>query len=308
VITRRFYSLFVTIFLFFSFSHFSAAQTRHEFTHLQMGTQFRLVFYEADSTKAQQLADSCWKRLDELNLVMSDYRSDSEIMQLCTQAKVNEWYAVSEDLFNVIAESQRAAEFSNGLFDITISPLTKLWRRARRKGVLPTKNQVDLVRQNIGYPFVELSTASQCIRFLKPDMRLDLGGIGKGFALDELMEILSNENVKSVLIEAGGSILLGDSPPEVDSWKINISEKECSLSNCGISTSGDRFQYIEMGGKRYAHILDPRTGLGFHKPHEITIIAPNATTADWASTAAYLTDEKELSNLLQKHLELQLIR
>jgi thiamine biosynthesis lipoprotein len=298
-----------SVFLFLQFGvTYCFAQTRHEFTHLQMGTQFRMVFYKADSVKAQRLADTCWERLDELNLVMSDYRSDSEVMQLCTKAEVGEWYSVSKDLFSVIFESQRAAEFTNGLFDISISPLTKLWRRARRKGVLPTKSQVDLARQNVGYQFFELNSASHCIRFLKLNIRLDLGGIGKGFALDELMKILKSEHVNSFLIEAGGSILLGDSPPDAYSWKINISDEEYSLSNCGISTSGDRFQFVEIDGRRYAHILDPRTGLGFHKPHEITIIASNTTIADWASTAVYLMDETELSEFLQKHLELQLIK
>lgn len=283
-----------SLFLLVLYSHSSVAQTRHEFTHLQMGTQFRMVFYEADSAKANRLANACWKRLDELNLVMSDYRSDSEIMQLCAGANVKEWYAVSEDLFSVILESQQAATLTDGLFDITISPLTKLWRRTRRKGVLPDAIQLQNARETIGYQSIEIDSAARLIRFLKPDMRLDFGGIGKGFALDELKRILFKENVRSVLLEAGGSILLGDPPPHADSWKINIGEKGYDLSNCGISTSGDRFQFVEINGKRYAHILDPRTGFGFHEPHEITVVAPKAVTADWASTAAYLMNETEL--------------
>lgn len=277
-----------------------SSQTRQEFTHLQMGTQFRLVFYESDSVKAQRLAKTCWQRLDELNLIMSDYRSDSEIMQVCAQYTTKEWITVSNDLFCVIAASQRASELTNGLFDSTISPFTKLWRRTKRTAVLPTREQLKLAREGVGYQFVELDSVSRSIRFLKPDMRLDLGGIGKGFALDELLKFLKNESVSSALIEAGGSILLGDSPPDENSWKITIGEKEYGLSNCGISTSGDRFQFVEIAGKRYAHILDPRTGLGFHNPHEVTVIAGNATVADWASTAAYLmddTDRKALGRL-----------
>lgn len=288
-------------FLFLAFflisPQFFYAQTRYEFTHLQMGTQFRAVFYETDSVKAKRIAGICWKRLDNLNLVLSDYREDSEIMQLCVNAKVKEWQAVSEDLYSVIAESQRAANLTNGLFDVTISPLTKLWRRARRQNVLPTNEQLELARESIGYQFVELDSVSRKVRFLKSNMRLDFGGIGKGFALDEMAKILKQESVNSFLFEAGGSILLGDSPPNAFSWKITISEKEFNLSNCGISTSGDRFQFVEIEGKRYAHILDPRTGFGFHAPHEITVISDNATTADWASTTAYLMKEPELKKL-----------
>lgn len=173
---------------------------------------------------------------------------------------------------------------------------------------MPTKNQVNLARQNIGYQYVELDMVSKKISFLKPNMRLDFGGIGKGFALDELAEILKRENVKSFLLEAGGSILLGDSPPDADSWKITISDQEYNLSGCGISTSGDCFQFVEIDGRRYAHILDPRTGFGFSKPHEITIVAPTAATADWVSTAAYLMDETELSDFLKACPELQLVR
>lgn len=292
MIFARLFSFYIFLFLF-NFQ-ISTAQTRHEFTHLQMGTQFRMVFYEADSAKAQRLANTCWKRLDALNLVMSDYRSDSEIMQLCVNAKVGEWYSVSEDLFHIISESQKAAELTDGLFDITISPLTKLWRRAKRKSVLPIPSQLKIAREYIGYQFIELDSLTKSICFFKPGMRLDFGGIGKGFALDELMETLKNENVNSALLEAGGSILLSNPPPDENSWKINIGDEGYNLSNCGISTSGDRFQFVEIDGKRYAHILDPRTGLGFHEPHEITVIAPNATTADWASTAAYLMSEVEL--------------
>lgn len=286
----------------------STAQTRQEFTHLQMGTQFRAVFYEADSVKAKRIAAICWKRLDELNLVLSDYREDSEIMQLCVNAKVEEWQAVSEDLYSIIAESQRAANLTNGFFDVTISPLTKLWRRARRQNVLPTHKQLEIARENIGYQFIELDSVSRKVRLLKPNLRLDFGGIGKGYALDELAKTLKQEGVNSFLLEAGGSILLGDSPPNVMSWKITISEKEFNLSNCGISTSGDRFQFVEIDGKRYAHILDPRTGFGFHAPHEITVISDNATTADWASTAAYLMNEVELNNFMEKCPKVQIVR
>ncbi len=297
----------IIFFLFFYLSHASAAQTRHEFTHQQMGTRFKLVFYETDSSKAQQVANFCWKRLDELNLTMSDYRSDSEIMQLCVNAKVGEWQRVSQDLYRVIAESQRAAELTNGLFDVTISSLTKLWRRARRQQQLPDEWQVQKARQVVGYQFIELDLVTQSVRFLKPDMRLDFGGIGKGFALDELMKILKNEGVSSFLLEAGGSILLGDPPPNQNSWKITISEKDYSLVNCGISTSGDRYQVIEIKGRRYAHILDPRTGLGFHEPHTVTVIAPDATTADWASTAAYLMTEAELSSFKKECPKLKIL-
>lgn len=300
--------LVLLVFLFrFIIPRASTAQTRQEFTHLQMGTQFRVVFYEADYTKAQQVANSCWKRLDELNLVMSDYRSDSEIMQLCVNAKVGEWQRVSEDLYNVIAESQRAAKLTNGLFDVTISPLTKLWRRARRQHKLPDDLQVQKAMQIVGYQFVEMNQMPQSIRFLKPNMRLDFGGIGKGLALDELMKILKNEGVNSFLLEAGGSLLLGSPPPNEDSWKITIVEKEYNLVNCGISTSGDKYQFVEVNGKRYAHILDPRTGFGFHEPHTVTVIANDATTADWASTAAYLMSDME-QKLLAATVGVKIIR
>ncbi len=297
--TTRKRNSFLGLFLFLSLQ--LSAQKRFEFTHPQMGTMFRVVVYASDSASARVATQKAFSRLDELNLTLSDYREDSEVNTLCRTAGSDQYIKVSVDLWNILQESVKAAKLSEGNFDVTIGPLTQLWRRMKRQKQLPTPTQISEAKTKIGIEKIFFNKTNQSVMLKTKGMRLDFGGIGKGFAEDEMLKVLKENGIKSALIEAGGNIVVSNSPTDSPKgWEIIINQEKYYLKNCGVSTSGDAYQFVEIEGKKYAHILDPKTGIGYAEPHQVSIIAKNGTISDWLSTALYLMPTESGQKLAKK--------
>ena len=157
------------------------------------------------------------------------------------------------------------------------------------------------------------------MELLVPNMRLDLGGIAKGYAVDEAMKILRQHGIRSALIAGGGDMAVGDAPPGKKGWKIEIAPIDLPnappksfvlLKNRALATSGDIFQRLEIGGKRYSHIVDPRTGIGLTDHSLVTIIADNCTMADSLATAVSVLGPNEGLELIEKtrHAEAHILR
>ena len=285
--------------LLLCFSSFS--QTRYEYTHPQMGTMFRIILYANDSLSASYATSKAFSRLDDLNLILSDYREDSEVNRLCRTSGTGKYIIISTDLWAILQESVKAAQLSKGYFDVTIGPMTQLWRRMKRQKQLPSDQQIEDARAKTGIKHIIFNADNQSVMLKKQGMRIDFGGIGKGFAEDEMMKVLYENGIKSAMIEAGGNIIVTDSPSDLPKgWEIIINEKKYYLKNCGISTSGDLYQFVEIEGKKFAHILDPKTGIGFTEPRQISVIAKDGTSSDWLSTALCLMDKKDGRNLVKK--------
>ena len=188
-----------------------------------------------------------------------------------------------------------AAEITGGRFDPSVGPLTKLWRESRRRGRLPDATTLAKARAACDWRSLKLDTTTRSVTLEKPDMRLDLGGIGKGFAADAIYDILRDCGFPISCVAAGGDLRLGDPPPGKTGWKVglitlrkNHLSGEITLACCGISTSGDLQQFVEIDGVRYSHIIDPATGLGMTRQLAVTIIAADATTSDALDNAACL--------------------
>jgi FAD:protein FMN transferase len=263
------------------------ALSRHAFAEKHMGTLFRIIVWAADKETAGTASKAAFARVSELNAIMSDYLSTSELMRLCRKAG-GEPVKVSSELFFVLSRAQKAARDSDGAFDVTVGPVVCLWRRARRTGRMPDAKDLEAARALVGYKNIVLDEKSQTIVLLKPGMQLDLGGIAKGYAADEALKVLSKHGLKRALVAAGGDIAVSDPPPGKPGWRIEIAaidpDKEGKrylvLANSAISTSGDAEQYVEIDGKRYSHIVDPRTGLGLVGRMSATVVAPNGITSD----------------------------
>jgi thiamine biosynthesis lipoprotein len=273
-----------------------------------MGAVFRLIFYAVDEKVANEGAEAAFRRIAEQNAIFSDYDSDSEIMRLCdtpaSYGKTSPGIPVSRDLWHVLMASQSLSLQSNGAFDITVGPLTKLWRRARRQHVLPADAALAAARARVGHQHVELVEARQAVRFRadigKGRMRLDAGGIAKGYAADVALAELRRHGINRTLVDAGGDIRLGAAPPEHAGWRVGVVSTapqaapsfHLLLQDCGVATSGDLWQFIEIDGRRYSHIVDPRTGLGLTNRIAVTVVAADAMTADGlASTVSVLGAE-----------------
>ena len=266
---------------------------RFEFKHPAMGTEFSLAVYAPDRTQADAAAREAFQRIDTLEDIMSDYQADSELMRLCDQP-FGKAVPVSADLFDIFQRAQQISKRSSGAFDVTVGPYVRLWRFARKRKVLPSAAELAAAAPTVDYQKLLLDAKHRTAALLVPNMRLDLGGIAKGYAADEALLVLKHHGLSCGLVAASGDIAVGDPPPGQVGWKIGIAvidthtnetTRTLLLHNCGISTSGDTEQFIEINGVRYSHILNPATGLGLTNRIQASVIAPDATTTDAAATA-----------------------
>jgi len=277
---------------------------RFEFVQTEMAVPIKVVLYAPDNTTASSAAQAAFNRIHHLNAVFSDYEPESELRRLMRISAEGRPIPASDDLWKVLVHAQEVAKRSEGAFDVTVGPLVHQWRRSRRRGVLPPPDKLEEARQLVGYQYVRLHAETQGVELLKPGMQLDLGGIAKGYALDAAMAVLRQRGIRRALLDAGGDVVLGDPPPGKSGWTIGIAPLELkgqpsqylSLANVAVATSGDMFQFVEIEGKRYSHIVDPRTGVGLTDRSKVTIVAPNGASGDSLATAvSVLGPEKGLA-------------
>lgn len=271
-----------------------ASLARFEYAEPHMGTTFRIVLYARDKASADRATRRAFDRIEELNLIMSDYLATSELARLSRSSGVPS-IKVSEDLFHVLAVSQDIARRSDGAFDITVGPLVQLWRRARRRHELPDHDSIANARERVGYQNLVLDPRRRTARLLKPGMELDLGAIGKGYADDEALKVLARFGIRRALVAGGGDIATGDPPPGKSGWLVAIEPLDpypgaparmVLLCRAAISTSGDTEQHVEIAGVRYSHVVDPRTGMALTGHRSVTVVARRAILSDGLATAA----------------------
>lgn len=256
-----------------------------------MGTMFSIRIYGTDEDKAGVAARNAFSRVRELNAIFSDYEPESELLQFCrTPPGIAK--ELSAELFDILTLGWNLAKETDGRFDPTIGPLVRIWRQSHRLARLPTAGKLDEAFARTGFKHLKLHddrTASLEVE----GMRLDLGGIAKGYAADEALAILKKHGFPQSLVAASGDLAIGDAPPTKLGWRIGLNsvsspdkpDRFLVVSNCGISTSGDTQQFVVLDGKRYSHIVDPATGLGLTDRKSVSVLAPNATTSDSMATA-----------------------
>lgn len=270
---------------------------RLEYSQRLMGMDYRVLLYAADEVAANRSVAMVWDRVAALDEALSDYNPNSEAMRLCRESGPSKRVAVSEDLWNLLTMAQRWSVRTNGAFDVTVGPLVRQWRRARRQKQLPTPDQLAQAGRSVGYSFVALHEKGRRVELLQPGMRLDFGGIAVGYAVDEALRILKEQGVAAALVDGSGDVGVMGSPPGAAGWQIEISPRReksrdshsagpfVELSAGAVSTSGDAYQAVEIDGVRYSHIVDPATGLGLTVPSSVTVVAPDCATADVLATA-----------------------
>ena len=272
------------------------ALERFEAVEPAMGTLFRVVVYAESSSQAREGFDAAFARARALDERLSDYRADSELNRLCRAGRAS----VSQDLFDVLKIAVKLARGSEGAFDPTLGPFTRLWRESRRTGRLPSAEAIAEARSRTGWRKIKLNARTRTITLAVPDMQLDLGGIAKGFAADEMLGVLRRLGLASALVAASGDIAVGAAPPGRTGWSVEAGGRNHVLANCGVSTSGPDAQFVMIGGRRYAHIIDPRTGIGLINARTAAVIAPTATLADALATAAVVMDPTSAQRLARR--------
>jgi thiamine biosynthesis lipoprotein len=274
------------------------------FQQPSMGTLFtiRLWASPTDSAKAQTAADAAFTEIKRLNFVFSDYELDSELLRI-TQNPKDTWLPVSEDFFNILSISQQLALATDGAFDVTAGPHIRNWRLSKRDRRLPRPNTLEDAFSKSGYRKLTLDPKTKMIKLASEEMRLDLGGIAKGYAADAALAELKQQGFPQAIVAGSGDIVTGDPPPgHPGGWAIGIrsldredSEKLTEtvlLAHSAVSTSGDSQQFLNIDGVRYSHIVNPKTGLGLTERIAVTIIGPNAVTTDSAATAVSVMGKK----------------
>jgi thiamine biosynthesis lipoprotein ApbE/S1-C subfamily serine protease len=284
------------------------ALQKHEFRETHMGAEVKLVLYTIDDATARRASRAAFDRVGALDKTLSDYDPESELMRLCDRAG-GPPVPVSADLFEVLERSQEMSRRSGGAFDITVGPVVRLWRRARRQRKLPDPELLAKARELVDYRNVVLDRATRSVRLIRTGMKLDLGGIAKGHAASEAIAVLKKQGVQRALAALAGDIAVGEPPPGEADWSIGIAALEnpdgpparyLHLANAAVSTAGDTERFVEIGGVRYSHIVDPETGVGVVERASVTVVAPDGATADSLDTAAYILGRERGLALIER--------
>ena len=250
---------------------------RIEKSEPHMGTLVRITVETRDAARANEAIRQGFERIHQLDLRLSNYKPDSE---------VNNFDAahVSADLRPVLDLAMRLKRETNGAFDVTQTALFDMWRKARKAKRLPSDEEIAEARA-------------------KQEGRLDLGGIAKGYAADEAIKTLRAAGEPRALVAVSGDLAAGDAPANKAGWTIALEmvNQTISLKNAGVSTSGDTEQYLEAGGKRYSHIIDPRTGLGLTNGIIASVVAKSGMVADALDTIVCLIGVDEGTKLANKY-------
>jgi thiamine biosynthesis lipoprotein len=301
--------LFFFLLLFVQVFISVAQENRYTYSMQKMGSPFNLVIYADTKQIADSAAQESFKLVDSINRVCSDYDSSAELYKL-QFAAVGKPIKVSSMLMELLCTSSQAYKDADGSFDITVGPLSRLWRSARKSQIFPTATAINEARKSIGFNKVQLDSSAQTITFLQPNMQLDMGAIAKGYAADKVLALLKSFGITNALVDAGGDMVAFGMPPQKKGWTIGINvpgqqekllELKLILSNKAVATSGDAFQYMLHEGKKYAHIIDARTGYGVTFQRNVTVVAPTATTADWLATACSILTLDQVKILAKKY-------
>jgi FAD:protein FMN transferase len=303
------YRLIFSAFIAFAALPGKAQLQRYSFSQSKMGSPFTITFYDDDSAHATVTAQQCFKLVDEYVLAYSDYIDSSELNLLCTKSGSGIAVPVSAALMDIMLQCKTAFEKSNGSFDITVGPLSRLWRRARKEKIFPNEKIVKERLALTGFNKIIIDSVQQTILLTQKGMQLDLGGIAQGYIAQKVIDYLKENNINNALVDVSGDVAVIGAPPNTTGWTIGINvpeskteilSKKLLITNKAVTTSGDVYQYMEYNGKRYSHIINPKTGYGITWGRNVTVIANDATTADWFTKACSLLPIGKAKKLAQQ--------
>ncbi len=281
---------------------------------LVMGTFARIVAIAKDSGTADECIKAAMRAIHRVDDLMSDYKSDSEISRVNQNAS-SEPVQVGEDTYEVIKRSVEFSRLTGGAFDVTVGPLMVLFHTAQKQSTAPTPEQIAEAKSKVGFEKLELDDANRTVHFTVEGMRLDLGGIAKGYAIDKAVEAAKLSGAVGGMVDIGGDIMCFGTPPEDrDSWVIGVQDPNSVLegaegsgllmtlkvADLSVATSGDYQQFIIIEGKRHSHIMNRSTGGSAEGLSSVTIIAGNATDADALATAVSVMGAEKGLALIEK--------
>ena len=281
-------------------------------TRMIMGTFAEVSIYSNDEKTAGKAIEESLDEMERMDRIMSNYKNDSEL------SKVNKKAAKSPvpcnaELLDVIERSQYYSELSGGAFDITVSPIVALWGFFSEKGHVPPDKEIEKVLPAVSYRNIVINKSNDTkkpatIIFKNTQTQIDLGAIGKGYAVDKALEIIRKFGINNGCINLGGNIYVLGTPPDKNAWKIGVQNPRnkdeilgyLELKNEATATSGDYERFFEFNGKRYSHIINPQTGRPVSGTLATTIVAPTGTEVDALSTSVFVLGHEKGLELVKR--------
>jgi thiamine biosynthesis lipoprotein len=269
-----------------------------------MGTIFTVVAYHPGPAAAERAVEAAMTEIARLDRVLSHHDSRSELSRLNREGR-NGFVAVEPSLYEVVVRSLEISRMSGGRFDVTIAPLLRVWRDAYDAGRPPAAHEIAGARRCVGYQRIEARPPNE-VRFRSACLDLDLGGIGKGYAVDRALGVLASAGVRHAVVNAGGSTIgaIG-APPGLDGWPIDLGagvpgRRAFRLRDGAVSTSQQRLRHLPFEAGTFGEVIDP--GRAAPAPHEmsVSVVTPSATSADALSTALLLLPVADGKRLLAR--------
>lgn len=257
-----------------------------------MGTSVRVELWHEDEVAGKAAIAAVMEEMHRIDSSMSPFIPSSELSRV-NQMAAAQSVVISQELFDLITRSLAVSKLTGGAFDITFSSVGYLYDY--RRHIKPTEAEIQRALPGVNYRHLKLDPRHRTIRFGRPGMRIDLGGIAKGYAVDACIDLLKKRGITHALVTAGGdSRIVGDRRGRA--WMIGIRDPRrrddmvavLPLNDTAVSTSGDYERYFEADGVRYHHIINPKTGHSASEVRSVTIIAPDATTTDGLSTGVFV--------------------
>lgn len=279
-----------------------------------MGTFTRVIVLAESDKLAAACAEAAFAEQRRVDALMSTYKENSEISRVNREA-FEKPVQVSEATFEVVQRAVHFSERSDGAFDVTVGPLVDLWRAAAEANEPPTEVALAEARSKVGYEKLIVDEKAKTIRFTVAGMKIDLGGIAKGYAIDRSVDAMKQRGALGGMVDIGGDVRCFGKPPEGQkTWLIGLQDPSVTpddlsrgktllvlkVTDQAVTTSGDYRRFIVVGGARESHILDTHTGHGARQLASVTIIAPNATSADALATAVSVLGPEEGLTLIER--------
>jgi thiamine biosynthesis lipoprotein len=281
---------------------------------VMMGTFARVVVLAETETAAEACLQAALDEQRRIDSLMSYHREDSELNKINREA-YGQPVEVSEATFRVLQEALRFSELSSGAFDITVGPLVDLWRAAGDANTPPSDAAVADARQKVGHEKLILDKNKRTVRFAVGGMKLDLGGIAKGYAIDKSIEAIKRHGALGGMVDIGGDIRCFGRPPRGQThWFIGLQDPRdgsddlgatqpllvLKLSAAAVTTSGDYRRFTTVAGQKQSHIINVQTARGADTLASVTIIAKDATSADALATAVSVLGRRKGLDLIER--------
>jgi thiamine biosynthesis lipoprotein len=253
-----------------------------------MGTVFTVVAFGESRVQLETAVDLAFEEVRRIDDLMSNYKPRSE-WSLVNRDAANRAVRVSPELFDFLESCLEYSRQSGGVFDITVGPLVRVWGFYKGSGRLPHRAEIRGALARVGYQKVLLDRSNQTVRFSRYGVEIDPGGIGKGYAVDRMVDILRQRGIRSAMVSGGGSSIYGlGAPPGESGWPVKIrhprnpkeSVAELVLHDLSMSTSGTYEKFFYAGGKLYSHVFDPRTGYPAQGMLSVSVTAPRTIDSE----------------------------